>query len=126
LGAVQFEPSVAFDNVASPPAVHVHPSVDDDREGEAKTVLESIRAYRLKHPDGSFAVLVRAKTHLPAIVNALRAANERFTAVDIDPLGSRSVVQDLLALTSALLHTGDRTAWLAVLRAPWCGLMLAD
>ena len=71
-------------------------------------------------------MLVRARTHLPAIVNALRAANERFTAVDIDQLGSRSVVQDLLALTSALLHSGDRTAWLALLRAPWCGLMLAD
>ena len=49
-----------------------------------------------------------------------------FRAVDIEPLQDREAVRDLVMLICALLHLGDRTAWLAVLRAPWAGLTLAD
>ena len=72
------------------------------------------------------AILVRNRGHLREIVPALKAANIDFLAVDIDPLKTRPVVQDLISLTRALLHPADRIAWFAVLRAPWCGLTLAD
>jgi ATP-dependent helicase/nuclease subunit A len=76
------------------------------------------------------AVLARARNHLAAVVQQLKAHDARpaipFRAVDLDPLDELPEVLDTLALTRALLHPADRVAWLAVLHAPWCGLGLAD
>ncbi len=49
-----------------------------------------------------------------------------FLAVDLETLGDRPEVLDALALGRALLNPEDRVAWMGLLRAPWCGLTLAD
>ena len=72
------------------------------------------------------AVLVRSRQHLAGIVTELNREGVPFRAVEIEALGERQEILDLLALTRALLHPADRVAWLAVLHAPWCGLGLAD
>ena len=72
------------------------------------------------------AVLVRARTHLDALLPVLRAAGIPYAAVEHDALGERQAVQDIVALTHALVQPADRLAALAVLRAPWCGLLLPD
>lgn len=76
------------------------------------------------------AVLVRSRRELREIVAALKrdrgAGAVPFRAVKVEPLNERQEVLDLLALTRALKHSSDRVAWWAVLRAPWCGLSLAD
>ena len=129
-GAVRYAPSVAV-HPSLPAAVHVHPLFDGDCAGEGREVARLARE-ALAAPardDGklpSVAILVRARTHLADIVPALRAAGVPFRAVEIEPLAHRPVVQDLLALTRALSHLADRVAWLAVLRAPWAGLVLRD
>ena len=107
-------------------AVSVHPFFNGDLAGEASAVTRIIERARREDPDGKVAILVRNRGHLREIVPALKEAGLRFRAIEIEALGHRPVVQDLLALTRALSHPADRLAWLASLRAPWCGLTLAD
>jgi ATP-dependent exoDNAse (exonuclease V) beta subunit len=104
----------------------VHPFFDGDRVGEAAKVAGIVAQARRENADGIVAVLVRNRGHLREIVPQLKDAGLRFRAIEIEELGHRPVVQDLLALTRALSHPADRLAWLAALRAPWCGLKLAD
>jgi len=125
-GAVAYAPSTAFHPPLPGEAVQVHPFLGDDREEEARRVLELVRQARAEDPQQSIAILVRSRSHLAAIVPRLREAGLRYRAVEIETLGHRPVVQDLLVLTRALCHPADRVAWLALLRAPWCGLSLAD
>lgn len=74
------------------------------------------------------AVLVRNRRHLAEVVAALKSEADGgkilFRAVEIEPLGERQEILDLLAITRVLLHPADRAAGFAVLRAPWCGLSL--
>jgi len=74
------------------------------------------------------AVLVRSRNHLKELVSEIRRnhAHLNFQAVEIEQLNERQTVQDALSLVCALHHRTDRTHWLNLLRAPWCGLTLAD
>jgi ATP-dependent helicase/nuclease subunit A len=123
-GAVAYSRGVAGSS-AEGGRIGVHAFVQaremDGRE-EADRVIELIRA----HADSSIAVLVRSRAHLIEIVRALERDRIAFQAIEIDELGERQVVEDLMALTFALLHAADRVSWLALLRAPWCGLTLSD
>jgi ATP-dependent helicase/nuclease subunit A len=113
----------------------------DDNAAEARTIRRLIEdRLAVPLPEGRndprkpkpwrIAVLARAHNHLSAIVQELKAHDGKpaipFRAVDLDPLDQVPEVLDALALTRALLHPADRVAWLAVLRAPWCGLALSD
>ena len=125
-GAVPYTASVATRAALAGDAVSVHPFFNDDRAAEAAQVAGIVAQARRDDPQGRVAVLVRNRGHLRDIVPQLRQAGLRFRAIEIEELGHRPVVQDLLALTRALTHMADRLAWLAALRAPWCGLTLSD
>ena len=110
-------------NPAEADAVQVHAFFNGDGEGEGAQVAALAAA---ASAEGTSAILVRNRSHLARIVPKLKEQGLRFRAIEIEELGHRQVVQDLLALTRALSHPADRLAWLACLRAPWCGLTLAD
>lgn len=125
-GAVSYAHAVAFNSSDDGTAVQVHPFVDRDDPAEADRVVALIQQALQETADGQVAVLARARSHLHAIAGALKRAGQPFQAVEVDPLAEQPVVRDLYHLTRALLHPGDRLAWLVVLRAPWLGLCLPD
>lgn len=106
-------------------AVTLHPFVKGDDAGEAARTADLIEE-ALREPEGTVAVLARRRADLAHIIAELKRRGIRFRAVDIDALSERQAVLDLLSLTRALLDPMDRVSWLALLRAPWCGLTLCD
>jgi ATP-dependent exoDNAse (exonuclease V) beta subunit len=123
-GAVAYSPSVPGSSSGADAQIGVH-AFTNERD-EADRVIELIRAHNGADGDGSTAVLVRSRSHLVEIVQTMGRHHIAFQAIEIDQLGERPVVEDLMALTFALLHAADRVSWLAILRAPWCGLTLSD
>jgi ATP-dependent exoDNAse (exonuclease V) beta subunit len=134
-GSIRYRPFVATRAPLPDEGVYVHPLVAENGTTsdaiaimEAATVTRLIAELIVANPERTIAVLVRARSHLTALVANIRKHHKeiRFQAVEIEALAGRQVIQDLLALTHALLHRADRINWLAILRAPWCGLTLSD
>ena len=125
-GAVSYADSVAFHAASSGEAVRVYPYLQKEDVREAEQVAAIIAQAQAAQPDGKIAVLVRNRSHLASIVADFRQKKLPFRAVEIEQLAQRAVIRDLMALTRALVHPADRIAWLALLRAPFCGFSLQD
>ena len=126
--AIRYLPSVpaVVGTEEGDPAVTLHRFDGGDLGAEAARVVDIVRAARERDPLASIAVLVASREHVLLPVAQLRACGFTLRGVDLERLRDRPVIRDLAALTRALLHGADRTAWLALLRAPWCGLTLAE
>ncbi|MDB6089213.1 MAG: hypothetical protein JWN85_1997 [Gammaproteobacteria bacterium] len=98
----------------------------DDRASETAAITARIAELSCQEPAATVAVLVASRSHAAPIMTALEAQGVDAIGVDLIPLRDLSIVRDVVALLQALHHLGDRTAWLAVLRAPWCGLSLGS
>jgi ATP-dependent exoDNAse (exonuclease V) beta subunit len=138
--AVSFTRSVAGKGAESPQTVPTRPDAappdaesavqvrlfdNDNRESETAAIVERIADLKTRDPLATIAVLVASRSHAAPIITSLEARKIDAVGVDLVPLRELSIVRDLVALVQATSHLGDRTAWLAVLRAPWCGVSLA-
>lgn len=128
LGAIPFHASTATRQNSLTKHLYSHGFMIDghEHETEAEILISQVQKLQQCHPDDSIAILVKARQHLAYILPLLQQHRIDFVAHDIDSLSTREVISDLMSLTHALCQPIDRTAWLAILRAPWCGLCLAD
>ncbi len=123
LGGVSYSPAAPGPSKEDDDSgVHIHAQLD--RKAEGRQITEVVRQRLNDKPDATIGVLARSRSHLSLIYDQFRKNHIPFQAVEILPLSELSVIQDLLSVTRSLLHYHDRIAWLAVLRAPWCGLTL--
>jgi len=124
-GAVQYAHAAAEQGSGGAVQLHAFPPKTPG-EVEAEHVVALIQQARAELGDPTIGILARARKHLEKIARALQQAGIEAQAVKIDQLQERPVVRDLIALTRALSHPSDRLAWLAILRAPWAGLTVAE
>jgi ATP-dependent exoDNAse (exonuclease V) beta subunit len=122
LGAVKFRHSVASRNSGGA-APQLLPFIEDSGQAEASEIVRILKKTPATHKVG---ILVRSRAHVTALLPALRNAAIPYQAVEIDQLAGEQHVLDVISLARAISHVGDRVSWLACLRAPWCGLTLAD
>jgi len=125
-GRVPYTPAIAAPGEINEYHAQFYPIIDGTDDDEAEKIAEKIQDIREKNPTDSIALLVRSRSSLIPIIQTLKKYQLPFQAIDIEPLADRPEIQDLLSLTRALLHRADRIAWLAILRAPFCGLALKD
>lgn len=130
-GAVSYKPFVSAKKVHDSNvcefkfhALKFTESTDIDTE-EAKYVCNLVDTF----PENEkIAILTRSRSHLSELINYIRKFKPtlKFNAVEIDALDKHQSIQDILSLSYAMLDLNDRIHWLAILRAPWCGIMLND
>ena len=125
-GAVSYSESIPVEKFSGQGEFHLYPLLGSDKDAEAEQSFAVVQKTLADHPGDSMAVLVRGRSHLPALLSKLRDANIAYQAVDLDRLADLPEIIDILALTRAFAHLGDRVAWLGLLRSPWVGLAWAD
>lgn len=123
---VSYSPATAVRPTSLAPAVEMHGFVGEaNRALEIAFICEMIER-QVQAGETGIAVLGRQRSHLQLISAQLKRRGVPFQAQELDSLAASPVVADLLNLCRALANDADRVAWLALLRAPWCGLSLAD
>ncbi|MEJ2532588.1 MAG: UvrD-helicase domain-containing protein [Halioglobus sp.] len=126
-GQVSFTPAVAVRPARPGQAIEMHGFVGDDAGAEEAAFICAEVARGSADPDvGTIAVLGRTRGHLQPILAGLRRLGMDYSAQAMDSLADSPVIVDLVSLCRALYNPADRVAWMALLRAPWCGLTLDD
>ncbi len=126
-GAISYSESIAYQTEACDSSIQHHVLVKDQDDSKVGEIIVNLcQSSITNHPDHSIVILVRSRSHLIDILPSLSTAKLDYQAVEIERLLSESIIQDLFALSRALLNLADSIAWLTILRSPWCGLDLAE
>lgn len=125
-GAIGYTESIHDSSKSSLGRYQVYPLFGASPDEEASLAADIVRRCTGENSGRTTALLVRSRTQLPSVLRQLRDAGIPYRAIEIDRLTDLPEIIDLVALTRAICHEGDRLAWLALLRGPWVGLTWVD
>ena len=125
-GAIHYAHSLPSSEHVIDKSVNFYPFLSNMAQQEATQVCEIVTRALAENTSDEIAILVRSRSHLNEIINAFQLNGIDYEAIKMTALRSHLYTRDLLSLTRAMLSLGDKLAWLALLRAPWCGLLLED
>lgn len=123
-GEIAFTPSTSIKKSANDFNVKYH--FESSAVNVARRTFEICQQCLLENPNQEIAILIRSRNHIPEIINQLQENDLNYHLHDIKRTENIPVIQDLIALTCALLDPDDKIAWLACLRAPYIGLNLQE
>lgn len=125
-GAISYAPSIAFNPASIRPAVQFHPVFPQSGQQAQQVAVELVRQALVRHQGkkDAVAILVRSRSHLRDTTRFLSEQGIACRAIELVRLHERSYVVDLVQMVRAVSHPGDRAAWVAFLRSPYCGLTL--
>jgi ATP-dependent helicase/nuclease subunit A len=121
--SITFAPGSAM-NVARealPVSVYAFESLADEAAMVIKAVVQT-----LAETEDTIGILVPSRSAGAPIISSLREAGVAFDARETERLSQSHWVQDVLSIAFALSEPEDALSWHAILRAPWCGLILSD
>ncbi len=124
-GAVKYIPSVAFNDTGKNSYVSSRAYAKGtllEAEGISNEVKHLLNTY----PEDSIAVLARSRSHLSQVIKAFEENDIDYLATDFDPLISKQHITDIHSLSQAIFDFGNKLAFLALLRSPFCALDHAD
>ena len=138
LGKIAFLPASSTKNPNLPARVTVtlFKNLDDSSDEpndkshletqETAYLIKNIKELSNKAPNETIGIIARTRKHLSDLIFALKKHKLSYKIHEHLKLDKNWVIQDLFSLTKALANLNDRLSWVAVLRAPWCGLTLKD
>ena len=95
-------------------------------EEESKQIAKECKKILQNFPEETIAVLVRSKKHAKEIIEQFEKFSVPWEGNDIESLGKKPHVTDMISLSLALTSIADRVAWLSLLRCPMIGFSLKD
>ncbi|MFK8041148.1 UvrD-helicase domain-containing protein [Congregibacter sp.] len=125
LGAVAFRKARAARAAGVAPEIAVFTG-DGGNAAEIDALCDKLEEGVSDDQVASIAILGRSRTQLRPILEALRERGIDVAARDLDTLGQRPLIRDLLTLCTVLCDRFDRYAWLSLLRTPALALGNAD